>query len=90
EQVEIEMRCAGYIQRQKRQVRRLERMEARAIPYGFDYRSVRSLSAESVEKLLAVRPATLAQAARIPGVTPADIAVLMVLLERMRREEAKA
>ena len=90
EQVEIEMRCAGYIQRQKRQVRRLERMEARAIPDGFDFGSVRSLRAESVEKLLAVRPATLAQAARIPGVTPADIAVLMVLLERMRREGAKA
>lgn len=86
EQVELEMRYGGYISRQLRQVRRLERMEAQAIPDAFDYASLRSLSAESAEKLLAVRPRSLAQAARIPGVTPADVAVLMVQIERLRRE----
>jgi tRNA uridine 5-carboxymethylaminomethyl modification enzyme len=84
------MRYAGYIERQRRQVRRLERMEAYAIPEGFDFASVQSLSSESVEKLLAVCPATLAQAARIPGVSPADVAVLMVRLESMRRKGRKA
>ena len=90
EQVETEMRYAGYIERQRRQVRRLERMEAHVIPEGFDFASVQSLSNESVEKLLAVSPATLAQAARIPGVSPTDVAVLMVRLECMRREGRKA
>ncbi|MFZ5975050.1 MAG: tRNA uridine-5-carboxymethylaminomethyl(34) synthesis enzyme MnmG [Bacillota bacterium] len=85
-QVELQMRYGGYIARQKRQVRRLERMEAHEIPADFDYGALKSLSAESVEKLAAVRPRSLAQAARISGVSPADVAVLMVQLERLRRE----
>ena len=80
EQLEIETKYAGYIERQKEQVQRFHQVEKVVIPGDFDYREVASLSSEVVEKLEKVRPQTLGQASRISGVTPAAISVLAVLL----------
>lgn len=82
EQAEIEMKYEGYFERQREQVARFQRMEKKRIPEGFDYVSVDSLSNESRDKLSRIRPESLGQAARISGVSPADLAVLAVLLER--------
>lgn len=81
-ELETMTKYAGYIRRQQGQVERTRRMEEQVIPGSFDYTSVIGLSAEVREKLLRVRPHTLGQAARIPGVTPAAIAILSVLLRR--------
>ncbi|HUT32760.1 MAG TPA: tRNA uridine-5-carboxymethylaminomethyl(34) synthesis enzyme MnmG [Planctomycetota bacterium] len=82
EQVEIEVKYEGYIARQQLEVERLRRMEGRAIPDAFDYASLPELSAEARDKLAQLRPATLGQASRIAGVSPADVALLMVHVER--------
>lgn len=87
-QVEIEEKYAGYIERQLLEVERLSRLEQMPIPDGFDYRLVNGLSSEGREKLLAVQPRSAGQAGRIPGVTPADIGVLLVVLEARRRRAA--
>jgi tRNA uridine 5-carboxymethylaminomethyl modification enzyme len=84
EQVEIEAKYAGYIARQQRQVERMKRLEARRIPPAFDYDAVVGLRNEARQKLARFRPATLGQAARIQGVNPADISLLLVYLERSR------
>jgi len=84
EQVEIEAKYEGYIERQLAEVERVRRLEERAIPEGFDYGAVSSLRTEARERLKRFRPATLGQATRIYGVTPSDIAILMVHLERVR------
>jgi tRNA uridine 5-carboxymethylaminomethyl modification enzyme len=81
EQVEIELKYDGYIQRQNDQIARFDRNEESRIPLDFDYRSVRSLSSEGREKLAKVNPSSIGQASRISGVTPADISVLMVYLK---------
>ncbi len=78
----LDARYAGYAAREERQAARLGRSEDLRIPEGFDYRSVEGLSMESREKLEAVRPLTLGQATRIPGIRPADAALLMVRLAR--------
>jgi tRNA uridine 5-carboxymethylaminomethyl modification enzyme len=85
EQVAIEARYAHYIETQQAQVRRMAMMEGRAIPRDFAYTALPSLRAEACEKLLAIRPATLGQAGRIAGVTPSDLAGLLVALERHER-----
>ena len=74
--IETEAKYAGYIQQQDRQVARLKESEMRTIPGGFSYQGIPGLSREVTDKLDRVRPITLGQAARIPGVTPAAIAVL--------------
>jgi tRNA uridine 5-carboxymethylaminomethyl modification enzyme len=81
-ELETEVKYAGYIRRQQEQVERSQRLENLAIPDGFDYDAVKGLSAEVHEKLKLVAPRTLGQAGRIPGVTPAAIAILSVLLRR--------
>lgn len=81
-ELETEIKYAGYIVRQKEQVERFRRLENLVIPAGFDYGAVNGLSAEVREKLKTVKPRTLGQAGRIPGVTPAAIAILTVLLRR--------
>ncbi len=86
EQVEIEVKYEGYIERQRLEVERLRSMESRAIPDGFDYAALRELSAEARDKLAKLRPATLGQASRIAGVSPADVALLMVHIERAARQ----
>ncbi|MBM3324387.1 MAG: tRNA uridine-5-carboxymethylaminomethyl(34) synthesis enzyme MnmG, partial [Calditrichaeota bacterium] len=73
---------AGYIGRQRERAEQMARLEGRRIPYDFDYSEIRSLSAEGREKLKKFRPLTLGQAGRIAGVSPADIAVLMIYLKR--------
>jgi tRNA uridine 5-carboxymethylaminomethyl modification enzyme len=80
EQLEIETKYDGYLERQNEQVARVDRYEASQIPDDFDYNRVKSLSTEGREKLLKVRPRSIGQASRISGVTPADVSVLMVYL----------
>jgi len=80
EAAEIELRYEGYIKMQMNEVERLRRLEETRLPREFDYDSVSSLSNEARAKLKAVRPATLAQASRISGITPAAISILMVYL----------
>lgn len=78
--VETEAKYAGYIDQQERQISRLKQSESRVIPEKFSYRKIPGLSTEVTQKLERVRPGTLGQAGRIPGVTPAAIAVLDVYL----------
>ena len=82
EQVEISVKYAGYIQRQLQEVEELRRMEDRALPAGIDYASIQGLRLEAREKLAAVRPLNIGQACRISGVSPADVAALMIYLEK--------
>ncbi len=85
EQIEIGMKYAGYLQRQQDDIERQRRNEKTLIPVDFDYAGVRGLSNEAGQKLAAVRPQTLGQAMRVPGITPAAISLLLVHLERQRR-----
>lgn len=85
EQVEIETKYGGYIERQRNLVEKMARIEARRIPDGFEYDRVTGLRYEACHKLKAFRPQTLGQASRIDGVTPADLALLLVHMERDRR-----
>ena len=82
EQVEISVKYEGYIQRQAQEVEELRRMEGRKLPPDLDYAAIQGLRLEAREKLAAVRPLDLGQASRISGVSPADIAALMIYLER--------
>ena len=82
EQLEIQSRYQGYIERQHDEIERQRHQDARPLPPDFDYDRVRGLSAEVREKLDRVRPATLGQAARIPGVTPAAVSLLLIHLKR--------
>ena len=85
EEVEITARYDGYIKKQREQIARMERLESRRIPEGIDYGAIASLRLEAAEKLAAIRPRSIGQASRISGVSPADISVLLVWLERERR-----
>jgi len=82
EQVEITVKYDGYIRRQMRQVAEFERLEGHALPADLDYASLAGLRLEAREKLAAVRPLNLGQASRISGVSPADMAALMIWLEK--------
>ncbi len=80
--LELNVKYAGYIARQQARANQVARMEGRRIPNDMDYSKIRSFSAEGREKLMKFRPLTLGQAGRIAGVSPADIAVLMIHLKR--------
>ena len=82
EQVEVQIKYAGYLERQREEIERQRRHETTAIPPGFDYEAVRGLSAEVLLKLKQAMPATVGQASRIGGVTPAAISLLLVHLKR--------
>ena len=82
EQVEIEIKYAGYIDRQEVEVEKFKTLESKQIPDTFDYAVVPSLRTEARVKLQKIRPQTLGQASRISGVSPADIAILAVWLKR--------
>ena len=82
EQVEIQAKYEGYIERQREEVARRAEFESLALPADLDYREVRGLSAEVQQKLNRHRPETVGQAARISGVTPAAISLLLVHLKR--------
>ena len=84
ESVEINLKYEGYIRRQLRQVEEFARMEERALPPELDYDAVTGLRLEAREKLKAIRPENLGRAGRISGVSPADLAVLMIWLEKNR------
>jgi tRNA uridine 5-carboxymethylaminomethyl modification enzyme len=86
--VETGIKFAGYLAQQQRSMERLRRDEARAIPETFDYTSVSGLSREMVEKLGRVRPSTLGQASRLPGVTPAALSLIQCFLEIQARRTA--
>jgi tRNA uridine 5-carboxymethylaminomethyl modification enzyme len=88
EQVEVEAKYEGYIERQAAEVERIRRLEERAIPEAFDYARVDGFRTEARERLGHFRPATLGQASRIYGVTPADVAILMVHLEKDKYTQA--
>ena len=89
EQVEIHTKYEGYIRRQLEQVARVAQYEGMPLPADFDYQQVPGLSLEIQEKLLHIRPATLAQAGRISGVTPAAVAILMVYFQKRRTPHAQ-
>ena len=82
EQVEIQLKYAGYIKKEEEKVARLKRMEAKRIPANIDYEKIDGLATEGRQKLEKIRPETLAQASRISGVNPADIAILSVYIRK--------
>jgi len=90
EQVEIQASYQGYIERQQEEIERQLRNEHKALPGGFDFRQVKGLSSEVREKLIAVHPETIGQAARIPGVTPAAVSLLLVHLKKSARSRKSA
>ena len=87
--IEVEVKYEGYIKRQRAQIEQVRRQEKAAIPSDFAYQALTGLSLEAREKLAKIAPRTLAQAARIPGVGPADIACLAVVLAKQRRAGAQ-
>jgi len=86
EEVEIEVKYAGYIKKEKEQVKKFARLEERRIPDDIDYARIKGLANEARQKLEKIRPRSLGQASRISGINPADIAILMVRLEQKRRK----
>src|SRR5439155_14443526 len=82
QQVEIEIKYQGYIDRQEIEVEKFKTLEEKRIPDWFDYARIPSLRTEARTKLSSIRPTTIGQAARISGVSPSDIAILMVWLKR--------
>ena len=87
EQVEISVKYEGYIQRQLRQAAEFEKLERRVLPEDMDYSAIQGLRLEAREKLSDVRPLNLGQAGRISGVSPADVAALMIWLQTHTKEE---
>lgn len=87
EQVEIEIKYEGYIERQLRQVEQFKKMERKKIPADIDYDSVPSLRIEARQKLKSFHPMSIGQASRISGVSPADVSVLLVYLEQYNRKD---
>jgi len=85
EEVEVETKYSGYIEKQWADIERFSKLEARCLSETLDYEAVRGLSTEGRQRLMEVRPLNIGQASRITGVTPADISVLLVSLEQRRR-----
>jgi tRNA uridine 5-carboxymethylaminomethyl modification enzyme len=83
---ETEFRYEGYLRRENASIERLRRQEQRAIPEGFPFGTVPGLSREMVQRLGEVRPSTVGQASRIPGVTPAAVAVVAAYIDRVRAQ----
>jgi tRNA uridine 5-carboxymethylaminomethyl modification enzyme len=90
EQVEVQARYAGYLERQHSEIARLQRHQEQALPPELDYNAVRGLSNEVCEKLQVVRPQTIGQATRIPGITPAAISLLLVHLKKRNHAERRS
>ncbi len=90
EQVEIQVKYTGYIEKQQQLVERMEKMEKKRIPDNIDYDSIHGLATEAKQKLGKIRPLSLGQASRISGVTPADLSILVVYLEHYNRVTAAA
>ena len=90
EQVEINIKYEGYIARQKKQVEQFNRLESKKIPEDIDYDDVLSLRLEARQKLKELRPSSIGQASRMSGVTPADVAVLLIYLDKQRAQAKEA
>jgi tRNA uridine 5-carboxymethylaminomethyl modification enzyme len=82
EQAEIQIKYAGYIEKEEAQAQKLDRLESIKIPHSFDYHAIQSISTEARQKLTEIQPQTLSQASRISGVSPSDISVLLVHMGR--------
>ena len=89
ENVEINLKYSGYIERQNSQIEQADKFEKIKIPEDINYTEIIQLSKESIERLSKIRPVTLAQASRIGGVNPADISILMIILEARRRTKTE-
>ncbi len=87
EQVEISVKYEGYIARQEQQINEMRRIEGKKIPSDIDYRALKGLRLEAVEKLAKIRPQNLGQASRISGVNPADVAALNIILEAKNKND---
>lgn len=85
EEVEIMIKYEGYIRRQLQQAEQFKKLENKKVPQGVDFTDIKGLSLEARQKLMNINPANLGQASRISGVSPADVSVLMIYLEQMRR-----
>jgi len=88
EQLEIQIRYAGYLGRQKEDIERRQKHESMTIPEEFDYNRVKGLSSEAREKLIRIQPDTIGQASRIPGMTPAAISLLLIHLKKKQQQVA--
>jgi len=86
--IETDFKYEGHLGRQRQQIERMARQENRRIPENLDYTTIRGLKKEAQTRFTEIRPATLGQAGRIPGITPADVAMLIVWLEKLDREAA--
>jgi len=86
-EVQTQLKYEGYLNKQEEEVAKFNRLESRPLPPDLDYRQIGGLTSEAKERLPQINPLSLGQAARIPGVSPADISVLMVYLEKRRRQE---
>jgi tRNA uridine 5-carboxymethylaminomethyl modification enzyme len=82
EEVEIQVKYAGYLARQEKQVEEFKKEESRLLPADIDYNAISGLRLEARDKLAEIRPVSIGQASRISGVSPADIAVLLIWLEQ--------
>ena len=85
EQVEIEVKYEGYIERQQAQVEKFKKMEGFVLPSWLNYSSIPELRKEARQKLSNIRPISLGQASRISGISPADVSILMIYLNGKRR-----
>jgi tRNA uridine 5-carboxymethylaminomethyl modification enzyme len=90
EQVEIQAKYAGYLERQQSEIARLQRHQEQPLPADLDYNAVHGLSNEVSEKLQSVRPETIGQATRIPGITPAAISLLLIHLKKRNPVERRS
>ena len=88
EQVNINLKYEGYIERQLRQVEHFKKLENKLIPDSIDYLEIKGLRKEAMQKLDKFKPRSIGQASRISGVSPADISVLLVYIEQFRRKES--
>ena len=86
EQIEIQIKYEGYIKKQLQHAEQFKKLESKKIPEGMDFTAIKGLSLEARHKLKSINPANLGQASRISGVSPADVSVMMVYMEQMRRE----
>ena len=87
--MEIQVKYRGYIERERYFAEKMQRLESINIPEDFDYDAMQSLTIEARQKLQRIRPTTIGQASRIPGVSPADIGVLLVYLKGRQEHEGQ-
>jgi tRNA uridine 5-carboxymethylaminomethyl modification enzyme len=90
QEVELQVKYESYIRKQGQLVYRTQRLEEMRIPHAIDYQTISHLRTEARQKLTRMQPRTVGQASRVEGVTPADIAILMIYLEKQRATKASS